>query len=243
MLKPKNDEKAKNRAGVMQFLAIWIAGHIGGWLLAIMIYEAFENFFQFGGMANALLVAVVPGMIIALVEMLIVERGLKKSMRGWLPVSLFGWLASFFSYLMFSQMSYAVGSPIIQIVILFLPAAIAQFLWLSRRVKNAWLWVGAAIVSALVFVLPLNVGNEYEYGNQEIMQFVFLALSAILQGAVTGLTMYTLQQQRKDNPQKAKLAAVDDISAEAAARLQAENAMDDETEWEIVAEDKYSIRQ
>ncbi len=243
MLKPKNDEKAKHRSGTTKFLAIWTAGHIGGWILAIAIYEAFENFFQYGGIANALLVAVVPGMIIAVVEMLVVERGLKKSMRGWLPVSLLGWLASFFLYLLYSQNSFGSDTPMNQILILFLPAAIVQFVWLQRHVKAAWVWIIAAIASALVFILPLNIASDYPYGNREIIQFVFLALSAIFQGIITGSTMYTLQQQRKDIPEKAKFAATeDDFSAEAAARLQMEDAGMGNGELVMLAAEKQIIQ-
>lgn len=219
MLKPKNDEKSKrSRVSVIKFLAGWIAGHIVGWLAALALYEMFEDLFRYGELANALLISIIPGMIIAVVQMLVVKRGLKRSMRGWLPISFVGWLASALIYLTYTQNNFG-GDILSQLLLLFLPAGIMQWFWLRQRVKAAWLWIIAAVVSAMVFIVPFGaVGYSYDGW----WQYIIFALSGILQGSVTGLMMYTLQNQPQKTAQTAAYTARDeDAAAKAAERLQA----------------------
>jgi hypothetical protein len=195
--KPKND-KLKNeqhRMRTLPFLLLWTIGHGGAWLLAILLYGLVSNLWRIDSIADALYVAFAPGIVTILTQILLVERGLKKSMRGWLPVSLAGLLVSAFAYYVYENQILSSDASIQMIVLsLLLPVALAQSIWLYRRVKSAWLWAVAAAVSALVFVIPLGFIQE-----NGIVQFVMFTLAGILQGIVTGSTMrhlWTMEREK-----------------------------------------------
>lgn len=199
--------------GALPFLMLWIVGHIGAWMLAVgankfltwlQIY--IQDDFQF-----VMLMALGTGIPTALVQMVMVERGLRKSMRGWLPVSMLGWglsgLAFYSLWMQTRDILFVIASDVTReffarffFVPFFVPVAIVQWLWLRRKVKSASLWMLAAFTSALLFSLSRS-DIPYTFTSWWYVGYAALAGAALFYSAVTGATMLYLWTQPS---QKAK---------------------------------------
>jgi hypothetical protein len=152
------------------FVLVWT-----GVLTCVEVLSTFasvEVLFQIGNLSNIRLVSAVTGIMSALlfsfVQVHLVQRLLKRSMRGWIPMVVASIVASWGLYFAlmstFDEISrlnqeglYLYG--ILQEVIFSLPIVIFQGLWLSRRVKRAWLWALAILVInvssfVILFIFP-----------------------------------------------------------------------------------------
>jgi hypothetical protein len=194
-------EKAKNtasRMAALPFLALWSAANIGGWLFTLWLWEALRlGYVGSADWLSALFLALVPGMISAAGQQQLMQRGLKKSVRAWLPVSFGGYLLSAAAYAFYISVVRFTSAPnFFMLMFLFVPVALVQAVWLHRRVQNAWLWVVGAIVSAVLFALPLQTGGASG-------QYLLLGLAAVLQGVVTGSVMRALWSQEREKAKPA----------------------------------------
>jgi drug/metabolite transporter (DMT)-like permease len=218
-------EKVKNspsRMRTLPFLALWTASHIGAWLFTLWLWEAGQVRYD-DYVLNALFVSLVPGMIAAAGQGALMTSGLKKPVKPWLLTSFAGYLLSAAAYYVYLNSTSVISDSIAMMLsILFVPAAVVQAVWLHSRVKSAWLWVVGAVVSAVLFALPLDTpGASME------MQYVLVTLAAVLQGVVTGSVMRHLWTQERDKTKNEK-AKVDTLEAEASTRLE-ENFESDNT--------------
>lgn len=225
--KPKND-KLKNdapRINNVLFLVLWIAGHAGAWVLALGINKLLSwlGIYIYSELTLGMLMALGTGIPTAIVQLFLVERGLKKSMRGWLPVSIAGWAVSGLAFfLVFSNMRalYDIFPGVLYFLIprlmflpLFVPVAVMQWLWLRRKVKAAGLWIMAALAGALLFAVP-NGGYIYGTYSLDLMEYVLAATAALLYSGSTGATMLYLWTQQRDQTRKsAALAQQSDATA------------------------------
>jgi hypothetical protein len=208
----------------LPFLLLWLLGHGGAWAFAIWLYSGLASLPVIpGSLFETLYISFVPGSLTALIQILLVERGLRKSMRGWIPVSLAGLLASAFAYN--AYISQTLGSEQnVQVILLslLLPVALVQAFWLHRRVKNAWLWAIAAMVSAVVFVMPLGLITT-----NGIFQLFVIGLAGVLQGIITGSTMRHLWTMERE---KAKHEAVQSGQTDEAGEARLERLQEREVE-------------
>jgi K+-sensing histidine kinase KdpD len=220
-------EKVKNspsRMRTLPFLALWTASHIGAWLFTLWLWEAGQVRYD-DYVLNALFVSLVPGMIAAAGQAALMTSGLKKAVKPWLLTSFAGYLLSAAAYYLYLNSSPVTSDSIaVMLSILFVPAALVQAAWLHSRVKSAWLWVVGALVSAVLFALPLNTS-----GAPIEMQYVLVTLAAILQGVVTGSVMRHLWTQEREKTKHEK-AKVDTLEDEAYARLEENFESDDNVE-------------
>lgn len=193
--KHKNDSPRLNN---LQFLILWLLGHIVSWALALG-----ANRFLFSSgiyihnlLIMALLMALGPGIPISIIQVMLVERGLKKSMRGWLPVSLIGWVLSGIAfYALWDDIALNMFSSVVQrlyFIPLFLPVAVLQYFWLRRQSRHAALWVLSTVTGAVLFSMTGD-RLSYSFG---VTRYVLAAIAAILYGAATGATMLYLSMNR-----------------------------------------------
>lgn len=190
------------------FMGLWIGGHVGAWVLAVLVNRILTMFGIYiqSDFLLGLLMALGTGIPTAIVQVLLVERGLRRSMRGWLPISSFGWtLSGIAFYLTWLNIPLAQdlfnltnGELLQRLLFLpfFLPVAIVQYAWLRRKVKQAWLWLVAAASGALLFGLPNSwalVTNSYD--TLVMLSLLATAIAALLYSGVTGAIMLHLQTQ------------------------------------------------
>src|ERR1700753_1785227 len=93
------DDKVKNDAPRLKsvpFLVLWIMGHVAAWMFAVDVHQVLmsQGLVIQSQFLLVMLMALGTGLPPALIQVLLVEWGLKKSMRGWLPVSALGWTLS-----------------------------------------------------------------------------------------------------------------------------------------------------
>jgi hypothetical protein len=106
-----------------------------------------------------------------MVHMLLVEKILRRSMRGWIAYSLVGSLITFFTYnatiylargslpSLYGDIPPNLFNWFVFYVALVLPLPLMQAVWLWRRVRAAWLWPLLSVVVAFVFAFVIPIGR------------------------------------------------------------------------------------
>jgi lysylphosphatidylglycerol synthetase-like protein (DUF2156 family) len=242
------------RMGNVRFLILWAMGYAFTWISA-----------WFGGMAlsdllirldiNILsplfwlgLAAGGVGLFLSTVQIVLVERGLKQRMRGWLPASMAGWALSalWLNLLITSNVTILSGLSITQSLTVFfasflLPPALTQFFWLRRQVKSAWLWVIAALASAALFALPFTWTSNFT-GDRFLLPMFVLGMAGLLHALVSGATMRHLWNQplEKGKHDKAKSTLSD--AEYSHLELQEDDDIDDENDDLVVENDRMRRR-
>jgi hypothetical protein len=227
--KPKNDLP---RLSSLVFVLLWMSGHIGVWLVTIFLMMFLPRMgIYFEALPLMMTLALGTGVFTALWQKFIVQRGLKKSMDGWLKYSTAGWalsgLATFL--LIFGLMIPRfddLPDPVLRLMLvpLFVPVAVEQWFWLRSRVKHAWLWVAAALAGATLFTLPImsplyrNLQTAMP-GLSDLLPFLVIGLSALFYSGATGFIMRYLWTNEREKP-KHELVAEAESSADDAARLE-----------------------
>lgn len=188
-------KKNTPRRDLARYLLLWIGSYIGGWLLGLTMYNGFTWVFNGLPLANSLLIALAPGLLITLGQLALVARRLGIAYRTWLIVSMMGWLLGGLAHVTIVDLD---ASPGVQVALIAIIAAVAQWPLLTRRVGSAWLWPLASLIGALAFGAALV--TSYTSSNEWLM----LSLGGLMQGGVTGLAMWHLLGQRLGDDRKRK---------------------------------------
>lgn len=229
MQKLKRD--SQGRIGRGPFLAVWIGGiAIAQWI------SGFVSSWLFSRMEGSLvewlnplfLINSLGILVIAFVQVQVVERLLKRSMRGWTLYTIAGLVTSWTLYAFFRLPFFLepltawygqwgfYASTILNVFISTVPTALFQTLWLRRYTqdpRDAWVWpLVIIIISAVSQGLQMYViSNGYTLSSNVLPLMNLFTL--LLYGVTTGLIMHTLISHPKA-AQKAKtgLSAEDDLA-------------------------------
>jgi hypothetical protein len=193
------------------------------WAISGVIMSAISNAFTETSLFNSftyqqmgtflvLWVDIAGGMI----QLQLVERLLKRSMRGWLFFTLVGNLITLFLanqiYINIAVIPASTMKGLIPLVYLA-PPLILQTIWLARRVQKPWLWGTSTVLMSLGFNRLYEVSPRLAYSP-------VATILSLLSGFIVASVMYTLWAHPKDT-EKAKVDfAVDSQADERLARLQ-----------------------
>jgi hypothetical protein len=137
----------------------------------------------------------------ALVQVQLVERLLKRSMRSWMPYTLPGVVLTL---ILMSTVQLLLPAPqsrfdltiLLSVFAFIVPIPLIQALWLQKRVRRAWLWPTAAVFAALAFAAFPSDGS-----NSHVLWLILTLIYGLMQGTV----MHTLWA----NPIESEKAKVD----------------------------------
>lgn len=207
MRKTKAKRDSFWQAGTLPFIGLWACTYGAAWGTAIFLFEidAFARALSsmqtnIVGISTVLLVA-------SLLQVQVVERLLKHSMRGWMLYTLIGTIITYFTFTNVS--GGAMWPTMLTVMSLLLPAPLVQTVWLWKRVHGAWLWPLASLVACIVFALPLR-GSTPQH---------ILIWAALLHGLIQGGVIRHLWTQEKMT-EKAKIDFATDDDKERMQRLQ-----------------------
>jgi hypothetical protein len=180
------------------FLLLWVIGHGAAWIAYIPAYDEVVgntpmnyNNLQTWFFWTTMVTALVPGVLIGLMQSYLLPRKHPLKLSGWFWVSLFGWLVSGFTQYMYSQ-SGASFKLQIYWVLLFLPVAVFQWVLLRDKFQSAWLWILGSGVSGVVFMLVLNMAG---FGERS-----YVPLAGVVQGIITGVVMLAVLAKPRLEP-------------------------------------------
>lgn len=198
---------------ILPFAIIWalstvITGYIASTFMRIFLYPLLTS--ELAGAASNF----VPILVTGMVQVVLVERLLKRSMGKWMLYTTVSGLATLFLIhgvarsMIYSQNFNSDFYMLVNLIAYYVPASILQYVWLRRRVNRAWLWPFASILFTLAFSLRGLLSSDYTSSFFTAM-VQFLSYS-IIQASL----MYSLWQHPKDT-EKAKIDfAADDQSDE-----------------------------
>jgi hypothetical protein len=186
-------EKLKNdsfwQAGTLPFVALWAGSYAAAWVGVIALIERLDDIANFSYReTNTIAIAFIL-IFAALLQVQIVERLLKRSMRGWMLYTALGTVITFFTFYDSSLNGSNHLTVLLTSLSLLVPVPLVQTAWLWRRVKSAWLWPLASIVAAMAFVVPIRDGS----GGDEIIIY-----AALLHGLIQGGVMRHLWMQPRE---------------------------------------------
>jgi hypothetical protein len=238
MQKLKRD--VQGQIGLFPFVAIWtigiviiqtIAGVVSTWLFSLMDGSVMER------LNPLILINSLDTLLIAFLQVQLVERLLKRSMRGWTLFTIASLVTSWALYILFQQ-PFIIESPfllwvygllgaytstVVGVLTFALPIALFQTLWLRRHVRDthdAWIWpITTIVIGAVSQGLQMYILSNPQY-SRDIMPIVNLVM-LLIYGVSTGLIMRSLITHPKEM-QKAKVDDVDSnlVYSSREARLQ-----------------------
>lgn len=184
-LKKKKDLPAV-RLNPVTFVGLWALTCAIGWA-ALFIFWQQTSYAGLTDLMRSLVIAVMPVVISAFLQSILLRWALNPPVRHWLPVSLAGAIAGGLVFYGFQDMSLSYPDNVsmaIMLAMLMTPVALAQSLLLLKRTRSAPVWVLAGLVSAAAFALPVP--------DDDLLPVL---IGAVLQGSVMGLTLLWLWQQ------------------------------------------------
>lgn len=197
MRKPKEKRSLRWQTQMLPFAVVWaIAITSATWIIGILIQILLYPFLtlQGAGVASNFL----PTLVVGLIQVLLVERLLKRSMRRWmLYTTVGGFITVFLIHIVARSILYNPNfTPDLYMLVNFIayyaPAPLLQFFWLRRRVNRAWFW---PVISLFVmFLFSIKGFLTREYGSGVIEAVVQMVAYGILQASL----MHTLWQHPKD---------------------------------------------
>jgi L-lactate permease len=199
--KPKNDSLWQ--IGTIPFVALWAATYAVAWLGIWAVFEWIESLRELSSQQTNLIGISFVSIVPAVLQVVVVERLLKKSMRGWIPASLLG---TIMTALLFNDGDGNDARMLLMIFSLFVPLALAQMVWLWRRVESAWLWLLASVVAGIVFSLPMREADGSTLG---------IVMSGLLYGIVQGVIMRYLWMRPRETAKIKHEFAEDENSTQA----------------------------
>lgn len=185
----KAKKQQPTRLSTLSFLTIWLAAHGIGWGSVFAWYVLNGLMIPLPQALWFIVLGFVPGMTIAVMQRWLVQHNFGLVLHGWLPVSAIGWLLGGLSL----NVSFTGGiDQSIALAVLFLLPALLQWLILRRYVRQAWLWMLAGVVSAMVF----NISSV----NQDFATWQGMLSATGLQGAITGLSLLWMMRATRYKP-------------------------------------------
>jgi hypothetical protein len=148
-------------------------------------------------------------------QIILVERLLKRSMRGWMLYTLPGALLT----LILVPAALTLPNPegrldlyiLLSVLAYIVPTPVLQAFWLRSRVKRAWLWPLASFLTALAFsAFPSN-------GTNSLGLWLILTL---IYGLIQGTVMHTLWTHAKETEKVKVEFDIDDESSRDADRIE-----------------------
>lgn len=213
-------QKTKEKRGVSSWLHRRIPFALL-WALAMAIIAALSRtitdsafFKSLSYQQMAIVLVLWTDIVGGMLQVQLIERFLKRSMRGWLVVTLVGNLITLFVANLITTnraIPANVVSGLIPIVYL-VPPLLLQTIWLARRVEKPWLW------GASTFILSIGFNKLYErmpYLNYSPIAPVLGFLSAF----IVGIIMHYLWSHPRDS-EKAKHDLTADGQSDEFARLE-----------------------
>jgi hypothetical protein len=215
----KTKSKLGFRWGSLRFMGVWTTGYIVAWMASLTLGLMFLSttrtnvlpimpYIFLAGMALG------PALLQAAIQKWMVEEGLKRSMNGWLRVSLIGGIVSAlalsalytpsFPQLVSNMFDYV--SPQVFLLAWLVPPTLAQAWWLRKRVHNAWLWGAIGLVNALMFLMPTGWRLPAFTGRD----FTFIIVIGLLYGIITSTIMRHLWTNQKETA-NAEMLNTDDL--------------------------------
>lgn len=187
MRKTKTKRDAFWQAGTLPFILLWAISYGVAWGAVILLFELapFTSSLT-STQANVLGISTVL-LTSGLLQVQVVERLLKRSMRGWMLYTLIGTVITFFTFRNIED--GAMWPTALTVMSLLLPVPLVQTAWLWKRVRSAWLWPLASVVACLIFAMPLRGDTGQST----------LIWAALIQGLVQGSVMRYLWTQEKDD--------------------------------------------
>jgi hypothetical protein len=129
-------------------------------------------------------------LIPTLLQVLLIERFLKQSMRGWLVTTTIGTFITLFILTQSSSFPQQIEMVIlVGFLTVFGPRTILQTLWLWRRFKQAWLWPIFMLLSGYVVPEALRVMSAH--GN-------LFSIYGLVLAVIEALLLYHLLSHPKD---------------------------------------------
>jgi hypothetical protein len=228
--------KAKHgfRWGSLRFIGVWVLGYIAAWVASLATGMAIANTVTIANIGINIfftMLAIGPTMLQGIVQKWVVQRGLGRSMTGWLRASLIGGVLSAALINSIQLLSERYPSVLngsngmyIFLAVWLVPPALVQAWWLRKHVKSAWLWAGAAIANTLLFALPF----QWRLPSFGGVEYLFIAIIALMMGIVSGGIMRALwSDPQTTTAEKSKHETqADDLAA--AERLALTDAEDDD---------------
>lgn len=221
MQEPKSKRNSRLSGRILPYAAMSILISIIG----VMTESAFSatkpfNYLTYYQVSIAVfLLRLVP----ALLQVFLIERFLKQSIRGWFASTALGTLISLL--ILGTITSWPSNLEIIQItglLTVYGPQMVLQGLWLQRRVKKAWLWPLSIIFAQ--YMLP-SVFMRFD--NLLVISTLF-AVHPVVAALIQAMTLYFLLSHPRET-EKAKIDHSADTRADENARIERLQEVDHST--------------
>jgi hypothetical protein len=196
--KSKNDDKPSSSS----FVAWWTVSSTAFWIVMWGLLEASPSAALNWPMCTVGTVAMM--VMISTIQAQLGQRFFKHSMQGWIDS---GGVGSLLSIVLLAAVSPI--TPAKAALILMLPTALVQTVWLTRHVKGAWLWP----LASLLLILP---AAQYGVWHQSGIFAVLILLFGVAQGLLQGLLISRLWAALP-KPDRRKRFFVSDQSGDEAA--------------------------
>jgi hypothetical protein len=218
----KSKGKPSKPVNRLTFALLW-AGSLAvtGWLLNNLTL-AMIQYLRLNTQQMEIIPYFLGTMVLALVQVLVTERVLKRSMCNWLVYTLVGGLCVLLWSHRFPMIS---RWPLVELLsgVSWLWLPVFQTMWLWRRVRYAWLWpVAHLALSQMMRLLPPFPGP---------LHLPVIMLYSFPQQFVMGLVMYFLWSHIKES-EKAKVDVASTTHEDAARIERLQDAERHDDVWE-----------
>jgi hypothetical protein len=233
MVKIKRDPNKPS--GRIRFVAMWTLGMLLAQVISSLLVAVLTRAVSLFDVTSLFILA--SGLVLpirAFIQMQIVERLLKRSMRGWTLYTITGFVTTLVVYFMLRvippleesfwnsfQGNGRIYGLLLQSTLLSgLPTLAFQTFWLRRHVKQAWLWMLVGVSLMMVSAGQQLAIVTLRVDSQSISNVTQILLTLIY-WIVPGLAMYHMMTHPRE-AEKAKTEAAEDdmISQERLQRLQ-----------------------
>lgn len=231
MRKTKAKRESFWRKQMLPFVVVWTIGAVLVKIMSSTLVNFLSSMTQQSYPEVSTLTSVIG---IGLLQVFLVERLLKKSMRGWMLYTALSALAIlilnevflqlFFGPTLFLRTILDNYQPLSSFA-LNVPTALLQAFWLRQRVHRAWLW-------PLLTIPLLVISTEIQYGQQNyglLKMILFLSV-----GVVQAALMHYFWQHPKQTENTHIDFAEDDESSHEPLRLERLQERDQQTPlWDV----------